>query len=108
MCAEKRQEGVVRCAPTTPTPMPSNSHTPRALQSPHLHTTDARAGRLVRAEKRQEGVVPWAVYGRYLHSLGWVSSLAVLFMLLGGQACSVASDWWLANWARASNQGDLQ
>lgn len=75
---------------------------------PHFHTTDARAGRLVRAEKRQEGVVPWAVYGRYLHSLGWVSSLAVLFMLLGGQACSVASDWWLANWARASNQGDLQ
>lgn len=27
---------------------------------------------------------------------------------MGGQACSVAGDWWLAEWARASNQGDLQ
>jgi hypothetical protein len=27
-------------------------------------------------------------------------------MLLMGQACSVASDWWLAMWARSDTQAD--
>jgi hypothetical protein len=48
------------------------------------------------------------VYWSYVEKLGLPFSGGILLMLLGGQACSVASDWWLAMWSRADNQGDLK
>ena len=58
-------------------------------------------------EHRQEGDVSWGVYWAYVHRLGLGYSAGVTALLFGGQACSVASDWWLANWSRAGNQADL-
>ncbi|GAX82138.1 hypothetical protein CEUSTIGMA_g9566.t1 [Chlamydomonas eustigma] len=68
----------------------------------------AQSGRLVKAEHRQEGDVSWAVYWLYIRKLGMPSTIAVTILLIGGQAVSVASDWWLSLWSRASNQADLR
>ena len=57
---------------------------------------------------RQEGDVSWTVYWMYIKQLGLLSSLGVTVLLFGGQAVSVASDWWLALWSRAGNQADLK
>lgn len=59
-------------------------------------------------EHRHAGDVPWSVYWSYVKQLGLTSTGGILLMLLGGQACSVASDWWLALWSRAGNQADLK
>ncbi len=57
---------------------------------------------------RQEGNVSWRVYWSYVNQLGLLSSLGVTVLLFGGQAVSVASDWWLALWSRAGDQADLR
>lgn len=68
----------------------------------------ARDGRLVRAEHRQDGDVAWSVYFEYVKKLGLPTSAVVLALLFGGQALSLASDWWLAKWSRSGDQADLR
>lgn len=70
--------------------------------------SEIKAGKLVQREYRQEGDVSWSVYWSYVKQLGLVWSFGITLMLVGGQACSVASDWWLAMWSRAGDQADLK
>ncbi|KAG2494935.1 hypothetical protein HYH03_006870 [Edaphochlamys debaryana] len=61
--------------------------------------------RLVVSEDRAEGGVSWGVYASYGRYLGGVPLLCVLCVgLLGGQALALAADWWLAEWAHASEE----
>jgi hypothetical protein len=49
--------------------------------------SDTRHGKLVRAEHRSEGVVPWGIYGQYIAYMG-VAMTVIIEVMLMGQACS--------------------
>ena len=62
-------------------------------------------GRLLVTEEREAGSVGWGVYLSYLLLMNPLASGLIAVLLCGGQAMYLASDWWLAMWSNAPDQG---
>jgi ATP-binding cassette subfamily C (CFTR/MRP) protein 4 len=60
------------------------------------------AGQLVKAERKETGGVEWQVYGQYCVKVGLLLCAPLSLLLLAGQACFLAAEWWLALWAASS------
>eukprot|EP00798_Chlamydomonas_sp_ICE-L_P022324 gene22324-29400_t len=70
-------------------------------------TENNKRGQLVKVEGMEKGSVSLIVYWRYCQQLGSIISLILGLALIGGQAVYCACDWWLALWARADKESQL-
>jgi ATP-binding cassette, subfamily C (CFTR/MRP), member 1 len=83
---------------------PSEEVDPEAAAARTAAEALGRSGRLITAEDRATGSVPWSIYGKYCSKVGLGRVAAIAALLLGGQAVFLFSEYWLAMWASKTEE----